>query len=146
MAAERKRFLIAVLRPCLKSAYVRIPPSRKTSQGGDKLTLVFHYGSYGAVGTTTIIRVWTTSFRHCFGSELSRCRGLLISPAGPLYIAGRQLVFSKAVRRVWTASGGGFGGGCQFDADYKAAFWEATGSPIKQATAMKVSEKQTLYT
>ena len=66
---------------------------------------------------------------------------MLISPAGPLYIAGRQLVFSKAVRRVWTESGGGFGGGYQFDANYKAAFWEATGSPIKQAAAMKVSEK-----
>ena len=32
-------------------------------------------------------------------------------------------------------------GGIQFDAHYKAAFWEATGSPIKQAAAMKVSEK-----
>ena len=66
---------------------------------------------------------------------------MLISPAGPLYIAGRQLVFSKAVRRVWTASGGGFGGGCQFDADYKAAFWEARGSPILQPAAMKIHGK-----
>ena len=32
-------------------------------------------------------------------------------------------------------------GGVQFDAHYEAAFWEATGSPIKQAAAMKVSEK-----
>ena len=66
---------------------------------------------------------------------------MLISPAGPLYIAGRQLVFSKAVRRVWTASGGGFGGGVQFDADYKAVFWEATGSPILQPAAIKIYEK-----
>ena len=125
-----------------RQAHLSLPVKiQLESQGGDKLTLVFHYGSYGAVGTTTIIRVWTTSFRHCFGSELSRCRGLLISPAGPLYIAGRQLVFSKAVRRVWTASGGGFGGGSQFDADCKAAFWEATGSPIQQAAAMKIYEK-----
>ena len=32
-------------------------------------------------------------------------------------------------------------GGCQFDADYKAAFWEARGSPILQPAAMKIDGK-----
>ena len=32
-------------------------------------------------------------------------------------------------------------GGCQFDADYKAAFWEARGSPILQPAAMKIYGK-----
>ena len=33
------------------------------------------------------------------------------------------------------------GGGTQFDADCKAAFWEATGSPIQQPASMKIYEK-----
>ena len=40
-------------------------------------------------------------FRHCFGSERSSGRGVLLSPAGPLFLQ-RQVVNPVAVRRVCT--------------------------------------------
>ena len=43
-------------------------------------------------------------FRHCFGSERSSGRGVLFSPAGPLFVQ-RPLFIPAAVRRVWILKG-----------------------------------------
>ena len=43
-------------------------------------------------------------FRHRFGSERSSGRGVLFSPAGPLFVQ-RPLFIPAAVRRVWILKG-----------------------------------------
>ena len=43
-------------------------------------------------------------FRHCYGSERSSGRGVLFSPAGPLFVQ-RPLFIPAAVRRVWILKG-----------------------------------------
>ena len=91
-------------------------------------------------------------FRQSCGSELSSGRGVLISPAGPLFVQ-RQLVISAAVRRVWILDLGVCGALAHFRQFFQVlttaggrqahpttrsedVAWEATGSPTPSEKKM----------
>ena len=60
---------------------------------------------YGPTAVSTALSVpHSISIRHCYGSERSSGRGVLFSPAGPLFVQ-RPLFIPAAVRRVWILKG-----------------------------------------